>query len=83
MNEECKVSKNVDHDKNVTANNESIYTAHRLILPYTDEQEQKIIKTVNNYVKRLLPQNHTARHVCKSRKLDSVFDIKDQTKLEH
>ena len=83
MNEECKVSKNADHDKNVTANNESICTAHRLILPYKDEQEQKIIKTVNNYVKRLLPQNHTAQYVCKSRKLDSVFDIKDQTKLEH
>ena len=83
MNEECKVPRNADYDNNVTANNESISKTHRLILPYKGEQGQKIIKSVNNYVKRLLPQNHTAQHVQKSRKLDSAFDIKDKTKLEH
>ena len=58
VNEECKAPRNADYDNNVTANNESISTTHRLILPYKGEQGQKIIKSLNNYVKRLLPQNH-------------------------
>ena len=81
VNEECKAPRNADYGNNVTANNESISTTHRLILPYKGEQGQKIIKSLNNYVKRLLPQNHTAQHVYISRKLGSVFDIKDQIKL--
>ena len=60
-----------------------INTNHRLILPYKGTNGQKIIKSLNNYVKRLLPQNHTAQHVYISRKLGSAFDIKDQTKLVH
>ena len=83
LNEECKVPKNADYDKNITANNESISTTNRLILPYKGEQGQKIIKSLDNYVKRYLPQNHTAQYVYISRKLGSAFDIKDQTKLEH
>ena len=77
VNEECKAPRNADYDNNVTANNESISTTHRLILPYKGEQGQKIIKSLNNYVKRLLPQNHTTQHVYISRKLGSAFDIKD------
>ena len=30
-----------------------------------------------------MPQNHTTQHVYISRKLDSAFNIKDQTKLVH
>ena len=52
VNEECKVPRNADYDNNVTANNESISTAHRLILPYKGEQRQNIIQSLNNYVKR-------------------------------
>ena len=84
VNEECKVPRNADYDNNVTANNESISaTPHRLILPHTGEQGQKIIKSLNNHVKRLLPQNHAAQHLYISRKLGSAFDIKGQTKLGH
>ena len=67
VNEECKVPRNADCDNNVTANNGNINTTHRVVLPYKGEREQKIIKSLNNYVKRLLPQNHTAQHVHKSR----------------
>ena len=82
MKEERKLPRNADYDNNVTTNNESISTTYRLILPYMGEQGQKIITSVNNYVKKLLPQNYAAQRVYKSRKL-SAFDIKDQTKLEH
>ena len=83
MNGECKVPRNLDYNNNVTANKEIIITTRRLVRPYKGEQGQKIIKSVNNYVKKLLPKNHTAQHVCKSRKLGCAFYIKDQTKLEH
>ena len=83
MGEECKVPRHAGYDKNVTSNNESMNTTHILILPYKGEQVQKIIRSLNNYIKRLLPQNYRSQHVCKSRKLGSAFNIKDQTKLEH
>ena len=83
VNEECEAPRSAEHDNNVTANNESMSTTHRLILPYKDEQGQKIIKSLNNYVKRLLPENHTSQHLYISRKLRSGFDITDQTKLVH
>ena len=59
MNEERKLPRNADYDNNVTTNNESISTTYRLILPYMGEQGQKIISSVDNYVKKLLPQNAT------------------------
>ena len=83
VNEECKAPRNPDYDNNVTVNNEIIITTHRLILPYKGEQGQNIIKSLNNYVERLLPQNQTAQHLYISRKLVSAFDIKDRTKLIH
>ena len=43
MNEKCKPPRNADYDNNVTANNESISTTHRLILLYKGEQGQKIL----------------------------------------
>ena len=55
---------------------EETMTTHRLILPYEGEQGQKIFKSLNNYVKRLLPKNYTAQHTYIIRKLGSVFDIK-------
>ena len=77
VNEECKFLRNSDCYNNVTANNENISATHRLILPYKGEQGHKIISSLNNYVKRLLPQNHTSQHAYKSRKLGSGFEIKD------
>ena len=56
-------------------------TSHRLVLPCKDKQ-QEIIKSVNNYVKRLLPENYAAQHAYKSRKLGFSFHVKDQRKLE-
>ena len=76
VNEEFKVPTNADYSNNVITNNESISTTHRFILPYKGEQGQKIIKALNNYVKRLLPQKHTEQHVYISRKLGSAFNIK-------
>ena len=51
VNEECKAPINADYDNNVTSNNENISTIYRLILPYKGEPGQKIIKSLNNYVK--------------------------------
>ena len=83
MNEACKVPRNAYYDDNVTVSNESISTTHSLILLYKGEEGQKIIKSLNNYVKRLLRQNYTAQHAYISRKLGSVFDRKNQAKVLH
>ena len=65
VNEECKVPRNVDYDKNVTANNENISTTHKLVLPYKGERGQKIINSVNNYIKRLLytTKSYSTTHI--------------------
>ena len=43
INKECSLSRNEDYDKNITANNASISTTHKLILLYKSEQGQNII----------------------------------------
>ena len=61
INEECKSSGNL----NITTNNKSKINnditniTHLLVLPNKGEREQKIIKSRNKVVKKILPQNHT------------------------
>ena len=83
VNKECSLSRSEDYDKNITANNASISTTHRLILPYKSEQGRKIINSINNYNNQILPENHAAQRIYRSRKMSSSLNIKNQTKLEH
>ena len=84
INEVCKLSRNL----NITTNNKSninndiTNTTHMLVLPYKGERGQRIIKSINKAVKKILPQNHVTQNVYKSKKLGSCFNIKDFTKLE-
>ena len=61
INEECKSSGNL----NITTNNKSNINndvtkiTHMLVLPYKGETEQRIIKSINKVLKKILPQNHT------------------------
>ena len=73
--EECRIPRNANND-NVTTNNGSSSTSHRLIPPFKGEQEQEIVKSVSNYIKTVLPENCAAQHVYKSRKLSSLFNVK-------
>ena len=79
----CRLSRNANYDDNVTTNNTSISKTHRLILPCKTEQGQKVIESVNNFVKRLLPKNQASKHLYNSKKRVLHLTIKDQTKLEH
>ena len=79
----CTLYKNEDYDKNIRANNASISTTHRLILFCKREQGWKISNLINNYINQILPENHAAQHVYRSRKMGSSLNIKNQTKLEH
>ena len=54
-----------------------------LVSPYKDERGQRTIKSINKAVKKILPKNYVTQNVYKSKKLDSYFNIKDSTKLEH
>ena len=54
-----------------------------LVLPYIGEKGEKLIKSLNKHVKKVLPENHLSQHAYSSKKLGSFFNIKDQTKLQH
>ena len=62
--EKCKLSRNL----NITTNNKSkiknniTNITHMLVLTYKGERGQRIIKSVNKAVKRILPQNHVAQN---------------------
>ena len=43
--------RNLEYDNKVMISNVTMSTTHRLTLPYKGEQVEKIIKSVNNYVK--------------------------------
>ena len=69
VNEKCRLSRNEHHDKNIRANNAIISTTHRLILFCKSEQGWEIINSISNYINQILPENHVAQHVYRSRKL--------------
>ena len=85
INEECKLSRNLNITTNNKGNinNEITNATHMLILPNKGETGQRIIKSINKAVKKILPQNHVTQNVYKSKELGSDFNIKDSTKLEH
>ena len=61
MNVKCKLPRNADYGKNITTNNASISTAHRLIPPYQGEQGQKLLRqlttTTKDYYQKIMHQN--------------------------
>ena len=75
INEECKLNRN----PSITTNNKSninsgiTNTTHMLVLPYKSERGQRIIKSINKAVKKILRQNHVTQNVYKSKKLGAYF----------
>ena len=63
MNKESRVPRNASYDNKVTTTDANINMNNRLILPCKGEQGQKIIKSVDNHVKKLLSENHVSEHV--------------------
>ena len=56
---------------------------HSLILPYTGLKDNTIIKTMNNSLKRFLPDNVKTRVTYTGKKLGTKFQIKDNTSDQH
>ena len=81
MKEECKLV-NEQYYRNIETNTVTT-TTHMLVLPCKGEKGEKLIKSLNKHVKKVLPENHLSRHAYRSKKMGSFFNIKDQTKLEH
>ena len=83
--EECKLV-NEQYHGNIETNIDNITvttTTHILVLPYKGEKREKLIKSLNKHVKKVLPENYLSQHAYSIKKLGSFFNIKDQTKLEH
>ena len=56
---------------------------HSLILPYAGPKGKNIIKSMNNNIQRILPNNVKTRITYTGRKLGTKFQIKDLTKNQH
>ena len=62
------------------ANNDKL---HPLILPYAELKGNNIIKSMNNNIQRILPNNVKTRTTYTGRKLRTKFQIKDLSKNQH
>ena len=80
---ECKLSGNLKITTNNKSNisNDITNTTHMFVLQYKGERGQRIIKSINKAVQKILLQNHVTQNVYKSKKLGSYFHIKDSAKL--
>ena len=78
VNGECKLSGilNIFANNKGNINNEITNARHMLILPNKGETGQRIIKSINKAVKKILPQNQVTQNVYKSKKLGSYFTQK-------
>ena len=61
-------------------NNEKL---HSLILPCAGPKGKTIIKSMNNNMQQILPNNVKTRITYTGRKLGTKFQIKDRTKNQH
>ena len=64
----------------IEANNDKL---HSLILPYAGPKGNNIIKSINNNIQQILPNNVKTRNTYTGRKLRAKFQIKDLTKNQH
>ena len=62
------------------ANNDKLYS---LLLPYARPKGNNIIKSMNNNIQRILPNNVKTRITYTDRKHGTKFQIKDLTKNQH
>ena len=79
MKEECKLV-NEQYHRNIETSidsNSVTTTNHLLVLPYKGEKGEKLIKSLNKHVKKVLPEKHISRHACRGKKLESFFNIKN------
>ena len=60
MEEECKLIDKQYHQNVATnINNNTVTTAtHMLVLPYKREKVEKLVKPLDNHVRKVLPENH-------------------------
>ena len=61
----------------------NLLKACSLILPYARPKTNTIIKTINNSLKRILPDNVKISVTCTGQKLSTTLQIKDKTKDRH
>ena len=64
-------------------NDESGDKKHRLVLPYKGDKETRLLRSVEKYVRKLLPKKSTLQITYTGKKLSSQFNMKDKTNFEH
>ena len=64
-------------------NDESGNKKHRFVLPYKGDKGTHILRSMENYVSKLLPKKSTPQITYTGKKLSSQFNIKNNTNFEH
>ena len=88
INQVLETVKETTNTKNISTNQLAILEAnndklHPLILPYAGPKGNNIIKSMNNNIQRILPNNVKTRITYTGRKLGTKFQIKDLTKNQN
>ena len=88
INQVVETVKETTNTKNISTNQLAILEAnndklHPLILPYAGPKGNNIIKSMNNNIQRILPNNVKTRITYTGRKLGTKFQIKDLTKNQN
>ena len=85
MKEECKLVNEENHQNVSTKiDNKTVTTTTQMLaFPHKGGKGEKLIKSWNKYVKKVLPENLLSRNDYRSKELGSFAKIKDQAKLGH
>ena len=88
INQVMETVKETTNIENISTNQLDILEAnndklHSLILPYTGPKDNNIIKSMNNNIQQILPNNGKTRITYTGTKLGTKFQIIDLTKNQH
>ena len=75
--------KNHNDSNNNLDTNTVVKTVHTLKLPFKYEEGTNLIKSIKTTSRKALPENHDVRIVLTGTKLNSHFNIKDETNKQH
>ena len=76
FNKECNLCDNLSINTNNKVTTVTQPIQHTYLFDHVKVKGQRIIKSINKSVKKILPENHVTQNVYKSKKLGSQFNIK-------
>ena len=76
-----KINNKNNNDRNIKNLSDKI--VHTLKLPYKGDHSTNVTKSIKTSIKKSLPKKHDVRTILTNTKLNSQFNIKDDTNKQH